>query len=123
MIAATYAAVHDWDNLYHAYLKARKGKRFREPAARFEYRLEDNLVALRRELADNNLNDNRGFRIVCSHGFHLFRKWRAATASRPRMKTGATRSRPRPILRAGHIDQARALAQCLARAMVTLENR
>ncbi|MEA3309306.1 MAG: reverse transcriptase domain-containing protein, partial [Chloroflexota bacterium] len=39
-----------WDNLYLAYRKAAKGKRGKEPAARFEYRLEDNLVTLQQEL-------------------------------------------------------------------------
>jgi retron-type reverse transcriptase len=40
----------DWSNLLLAFGKAAKGKRGREPAAAFEYRLEDNLIALQREL-------------------------------------------------------------------------
>jgi retron-type reverse transcriptase len=44
--------VCDWDNLYLAYRKARKGKRGRSPAAAFEYDLEANLVALQQELVE-----------------------------------------------------------------------
>jgi retron-type reverse transcriptase len=39
-----------WENLLLAYKKAAKGKRGRDGAARFEYRLEDNLLALQEEL-------------------------------------------------------------------------
>lgn len=39
-----------WDNLYLAYRLAAKGKRGRAAAASFEYRLEDNLFQLQREL-------------------------------------------------------------------------
>ena len=53
-----YSRVCDWDNLYLAYRKARKGKRGRPPAATFEYDLEA------------NLNNNVGFRLV-SHDFPL----------------------------------------------------
>jgi RNA-directed DNA polymerase len=45
-----YPRVWDWDNLYLAYRKARKGKRGKRPAAEFEFCLEDNLVALQDEL-------------------------------------------------------------------------
>jgi retron-type reverse transcriptase len=44
-----YAQVYDWDNLLLAHRKASKGKRGKEPAARFEYHLEDNLIALHDE--------------------------------------------------------------------------
>jgi RNA-directed DNA polymerase len=47
----TYAQIYDWDNLYLAWRKAAAGKRGRVAAARFEYRLEDNLVTLQEELA------------------------------------------------------------------------
>lgn len=50
MEALTYAQVCDWDNLYLAWRKAARGKRGRTAAARFEYRLEDNLVTLQAEL-------------------------------------------------------------------------
>lgn len=45
-----YSQVWAWDNLEEAYRKARLGKRGLAPAARFERRLEDNLVALQDEL-------------------------------------------------------------------------
>jgi hypothetical protein len=47
-----YPKVCDWDNLYLAYRKARKGKRGRPPAATFEYDLEANLVRLQQELIE-----------------------------------------------------------------------
>lgn len=47
-----FEQVCDWDNLYLAYRKARKGKRSRPPAASFEYDLETNLVTLQRELQE-----------------------------------------------------------------------
>ena len=45
-----YDHVCSWDNLYLAWRKAARGKRGREPAAGFEYRLEDNLLRLQHEL-------------------------------------------------------------------------
>jgi RNA-directed DNA polymerase len=45
-----YARLCDWENLTLAYRKASRGKRGKPPAARFEYRLEDNLVWLQRDL-------------------------------------------------------------------------
>ena len=51
-VNGSYADIHTWDNLYQAYRKAAKGKRSRGPAAAFEFRLEDNLVSLQEELAD-----------------------------------------------------------------------
>ncbi len=47
-----YAQLCSWDNLLLAYRKAAKGKRGLAPAAAFEFRLEDNLLALQRELLD-----------------------------------------------------------------------
>ena len=47
-----YVQVHDWDNLLLAHRKASKGKRGKEPAARFEHHLEDNLVTLQIELQE-----------------------------------------------------------------------
>lgn len=41
-----------WDNLLLAYYKASKGKRGHPNVAAFEHRLEDNLLALQRELLD-----------------------------------------------------------------------
>lgn len=53
-VEGCYADVHTWENLYYAYRKAAKGKRSRRPAAEFEFRLEDNLVGLQDELADES---------------------------------------------------------------------
>lgn len=47
-----YPKICDWDNLYEAYRKARKGKRSRPPAAAFEYHQEQNLVELVHDLRD-----------------------------------------------------------------------
>jgi len=51
-VQGSYADVYAWANLYRAYRKAARGKRGRAAAARFEYRLEDNLVALQQDLVD-----------------------------------------------------------------------
>lgn len=45
-----FAALTSWENLLLAVRKASKGKRGRVPSAAFEYRLEDNLLALQHEL-------------------------------------------------------------------------
>ena len=50
-VTGSYADIHQWHNLYLAYRKAARGKRGRAEVARFEFRLEDNLVQLERELA------------------------------------------------------------------------
>ncbi|MBI5304349.1 MAG: RNA-dependent DNA polymerase [Chloroflexi bacterium] len=50
--ATMYTELCSWDNLLFAYRRAAKGKRGQPPAAAFEYRLEDNLLALQRELRD-----------------------------------------------------------------------
>ncbi len=47
-----YAELTSWDNLLLAYQKAAKGKRGHANVAAFEYHLEDNLLALQRELYD-----------------------------------------------------------------------
>ena len=46
-----YPKIHDFDNLYQAYRKARRGKRKREQVYRFEFELESNLLRLQEELA------------------------------------------------------------------------
>ena len=45
-----YPKVWNWDNLYVAYRRARKGKRGKAPVADFHFLLEDNLVQLQDEL-------------------------------------------------------------------------
>jgi RNA-directed DNA polymerase len=47
-----YAQLCSWDNLLLAYRRASKGKRGHPSVAAFEYRLEDNLLQLQRELQD-----------------------------------------------------------------------
>jgi retron-type reverse transcriptase len=47
-----YTQLCSWDNLLLAYRKAAKGKRGHPNVAAFEYRLEDNLLDLQRELRD-----------------------------------------------------------------------
>jgi retron-type reverse transcriptase len=47
-----YADIYSWDNLRWAYRRAAKGKRGHPTVAAFEHRLEDNLLALQRELHD-----------------------------------------------------------------------
>jgi retron-type reverse transcriptase len=47
-----YPQVWDWDNLYLAYRKARRGKRSHVAVADFEYNLESELVMLRDELRE-----------------------------------------------------------------------
>jgi len=42
--------VYDYTNLYQAYLRARKEKRYRNEVLRFSYNLEENLIELQNEL-------------------------------------------------------------------------
>jgi retron-type reverse transcriptase len=51
-IIPMYASLVAWDNLYLAYRKAARGKRGHPNVAQFEYRLEENLIQLQEELAD-----------------------------------------------------------------------
>lgn len=50
-VAATYADLYTWENLYTAYQNAVRGKRSRGAAAAFTFQLEDNLCQLQEELA------------------------------------------------------------------------
>ncbi|WP_304225403.1 reverse transcriptase/maturase family protein [Gracilinema caldarium] len=45
-----YELVYDYKNLYDAYLKARKQKRYRRDVLQFSYTLEENLIELQNEL-------------------------------------------------------------------------
>lgn len=45
-----YPKIYDFENLYQAYLEARKNKRFREDVLRFSAHLEENLIQLQNEL-------------------------------------------------------------------------
>jgi RNA-directed DNA polymerase len=51
-LSKLYEQVCTWENFNLAWRKAARGKRGREPAASFEYRLEDNLLRLQQELRD-----------------------------------------------------------------------
>lgn len=54
-----YQQLCSWDNLLLAYHKASQDKRGQPPAATFEYRLEDNLLQLQRELLDKTYRPGR----------------------------------------------------------------
>lgn len=45
-----YEQIYNFDNLYQAYLSARKGKRYRDQVLQFSANLEDNLIQLQNEL-------------------------------------------------------------------------
>ncbi|MFH0909555.1 MAG: reverse transcriptase domain-containing protein [bacterium] len=47
-----YAQVWDFENLWLAYQKARRGKRYDEPVARFDSNAEENILQLQSELRD-----------------------------------------------------------------------
>jgi retron-type reverse transcriptase len=46
----SFAQVFDYENLYQAYLEARKQKRYRGQVLKFSYSLEENLIQLQNEL-------------------------------------------------------------------------
>jgi len=64
-VGELYEQICTWDNLYLARRKAARGKRGREPAASFEYRLEDNLLQLQEELW------SRSYRPGPYHSFYI----------------------------------------------------
>lgn len=45
-----FERIYDFENLYQAYLKARKGKQLNHDVAKFSSRLEENLITLQNEL-------------------------------------------------------------------------
>lgn len=45
-----FSQIYDFENLYNAYLKARRGKRDRREVLKFELNLEENLIQLQNEL-------------------------------------------------------------------------
>ncbi len=49
---ALFKEITDFKNLHSAYLKARRAKRYRASILKFGCNLEENLLALRRELLD-----------------------------------------------------------------------
>ena len=62
----TFEKICDFENLHSAYLKARRGKRYREEILKFGYNAESNLFNLRRELL-GGVYEHGGYRefIVC----------------------------------------------------------
>jgi hypothetical protein len=60
-----YTQLCSWDNLLLAYRKAGKGKRGHPNVAAFEYRLEDNLLQLQRELLEKTYQPGE------YHSFHI----------------------------------------------------
>lgn len=52
MISSMYDSLCSWENLLFAYKKASRGKRGKAAAAAFEYRLEDNLIDIQRDLRE-----------------------------------------------------------------------
>jgi retron-type reverse transcriptase len=49
-ISNLYSKIYDFENLYEAYLEARKGKRYRHDVMRFTANLEENLIQIQNEL-------------------------------------------------------------------------
>lgn len=49
-IRGLYEQIYDFENLHQAYLKARKGKRYRIEVMKFTNRLEENLIQIQNEL-------------------------------------------------------------------------
>lgn len=45
-----YEKIYDFDNIYNAYLNARKGKRFRDEVLEFSSNLEENVIDIQNEL-------------------------------------------------------------------------
>jgi retron-type reverse transcriptase len=72
-----YQQLCSWDNLYLAWRKAAKGKRGKAPAARFEFRLEDNLIALQEELRAQT------YRPGAYHSFHIHEPKRRLISAAP----------------------------------------
>jgi RNA-directed DNA polymerase len=72
-----YPQLTSWHNLYEAWRKARKGKRGKAPAASFEYDLEDNLLALQRELT------NKTYQPGAYHSFYIHEPKRRLISAAP----------------------------------------
>lgn len=58
-VTSSYADIYEWENLYTAWRNAARGKRSQRAAAGFEFRLEDNLIALQEELANESYQPGR----------------------------------------------------------------
>jgi hypothetical protein len=72
-----YAELTSFENLWEAYRKARRGKRYDEPAAWFDFRVEANLLALRRELVE------RTYAPGAYNNFHIWEPKRRLISAAP----------------------------------------
>lgn len=72
-----FADLHTWDNLLLAYERAAKGKRGRPAVAAFEHRLEDNLLILQAELAEQCYRPGR------YHSFYIHEPKRRLISAAP----------------------------------------
>jgi hypothetical protein len=72
-----YPEICAWENLEHAYRRARKGKRGRAPAATFERQLEDNLVALQDDL------EQQTYQPGAYHNFYIHEPKRRLISAAP----------------------------------------
>ena len=59
--------VTDYDNLYKAYLKARRSKRFRPEVLEFSANLEENLHDLQESLRDMTYRPGKYYKIGRAH--------------------------------------------------------
>jgi RNA-directed DNA polymerase len=76
-MSRTYSDLCSWDNLLLAYRLASRGKRGHACVAAFEYRLEDNLVRLQREL------ETRTYRPGRYHSFYIHEPKRRLISAAP----------------------------------------
>ena len=76
-LIGSYAEISRWENLYTAFRDAAKGKRGRAAAAEFEFRLEDNLCNLQREL------ENRTYRPGYYYNFVIHEPKRRLISAAP----------------------------------------
>lgn len=54
-----YPKIYDFHNLYNAYIKARKGKRYKNEALKFKLNLEGNLIELQNDLIYKTFENGR----------------------------------------------------------------
>ena len=69
--------VHSWENLMLAYREAARGKRGKAPAARFEFNLADELIALQTELESGT------YRPQPYHSFYIHEPKRRLISAAP----------------------------------------
>jgi RNA-directed DNA polymerase len=99
-MAEMYETICSWDNLRLAHQKAAKGKRGKQAAAGFEYRLADNLLALQEELAAKT------YRPGAYHSFYIHdpkRRLISAAPFRDRVAHHALCNVTEPIFERGFI--------------------